>query len=219
MTCCFFEFGKTTRRVARIWKRGGGGLFWKNEKSANDLYPNFHCSWSRITRYVQKLRRNFSESSEIQTFFQPKTRWSPKKKSSSPNLRLIIRPKLEIQTFFQPKNKYSLKKKKGLHRNWDWFFGQNLNFKRFFRPIYNMYFTTSAPNFLWGGAVFYFSPKIGLKSTKKVQFYILHKPMGGSIPPPPGYATENNRLFSSLSSDLQPCSKFGFVVFYRECIN
>ena len=68
----------TSRRVARIWKTGG--LFWKSEKSANDLDPNFHWSWISITRFVLKLRRNFSESSEIQTFFPPKNRWSPKKK-------------------------------------------------------------------------------------------------------------------------------------------
>ena len=76
-----------------------GGLFWKSEKSANDLDPNFHCSWMSSTRFVQKLRRNFSESSEIQSFFPPKIRWSPKKKRSSPKLRLIFRPNLEIQTF------------------------------------------------------------------------------------------------------------------------
>ena len=44
------------------------------------------------------------------------------------------------------------------------------------------------------GAIFHFSPKIGLKSTKNMQFCILHKPMGGGArapppPPPPGYAT------------------------------
>ena len=32
---------------------------------------------------------------------------------------------------------------------------------------------------LGGGAVFNFSPKIGLKSNKNVRFCILHKPMGG----------------------------------------
>ena len=87
----------TTRRVARIWKRGVG-LFWKSEKSANDLDPNFHCSWISFTRFVRKLRENFSESSEIQTFFPPKIRWSPKKRSS-PKLGLIFRPNPEIQTF------------------------------------------------------------------------------------------------------------------------
>ena len=41
----------------------------------------------------------------------------------------------------------------------------------------------------FGGAVFIFLPKIGLKSTKNVRFCILHKPMGGSSPPPPPLAT------------------------------
>ena len=41
-----------------------------------------------------------------------------------------------------------------------------------------------------GGAIFNFSQKIGLKTTKMVRFCILHKPMGGGrAPPPPGYAT------------------------------
>ena len=37
--------------------------------------------------------------------------------------------------------------------------------------------------FSYGVAFFNFSQKIGLKSTKIVQFCILHKPMGGSSPP------------------------------------
>ena len=73
------------RRVARIWKRGGG-LLKKSEKSAKNLDSNFHCSWIKITRFVRKVGQNFSESSEI-------------------------------------------------HRKWDWFYGQNRKFKRFFRPI------------------------------------------------------------------------------------
>ena len=36
-----------------------------------------------------------------------------------------------------------------------------------------------------GGAIFNFSHKIGLKSTKNVRFCILHKPMGGLEPPRP----------------------------------
>ena len=41
-----------------------------------------------------KLRLIFRPQSEIQTFFSPKIRWSPKKKKkrSSPKLRLIFRP-------------------------------------------------------------------------------------------------------------------------------
>ena len=94
------------------------------------------------------MRLIFRPKSEIQTFFPPKIRWSPKKKKrSSPKLRLIFRPISEIQKF-----------EGGL--------------------------------FSYGGAIFNFSQKIGLKSTKNVRFCILHKPMGGLEPPaPPGYAT------------------------------
>ena len=64
------------------------------------------------------MRLIFRPKSEIQTFFSPKFRWSPKKKKkkkkkrSSPKLRLIFRPKSEIQTFFSPKFRWSPKKKK-----------------------------------------------------------------------------------------------------------
>ena len=82
-----------TRRVARIWKRGG--LFWKSEKCANDLDSNFHWPWISFRRFVQNLRRNVSERSEIQRFFPPKIRWSAKKKKkrSSPKFRAIFLPK------------------------------------------------------------------------------------------------------------------------------
>ena len=151
-----------TRALARSQDLEKGGLFWKNEKSADGLDSNFHCSWIRITRFVRKLRQNFSESSEMQTFFQPKNRWSPKKK-----------------------------KKKGLHRNWDWFFGQNRKFKRFFRPNHNMYFTTSAPNFLWWGLFLIFHQKSASKAPKTWYFAYFTSQWGGSSPPalPPGYVT------------------------------
>ena len=62
------------------------------------------------------MRRNVSESSEIQSFFPPKIRWSPKKKKkkkrSSPKFRVIFRPKSEIQRFFLPKIRWSPRKKK-----------------------------------------------------------------------------------------------------------
>ena len=95
-----------SRRVARIWKRGG--LFWKSEKCAYDVDSNFHWPWISFRRFVRNLRRNVSETSEIQRFFPPKIRWSPKKKKK--------------------------KKKKGLRQNSEWFFGRNPKFKGFFRP-------------------------------------------------------------------------------------
>ena len=174
------------RRVARIWKRGG--LFWKSENCAKDLDPKFHCSWISFTRFVRKLRRNFSESSEIQRYFPPKIRWSPKKRSS-PKLRLIFRPKSEIQTFFPPKIRWSPKKKtknkkkkrKGLHQNWDWFFGRNRKSKRFRGGCFPM-----------GRGLFsIFHKKSGSKPPKRCDFAYFTSQWGGSSPPapPPPLAT------------------------------
>ena len=78
----------------------------------------FGAKTSKIRMSSPKLRLIFRPKSEIQTFFSPKIRWSPKKKKkkkkkrSSPKLRLIFRPNSEIQTFFSPKIRWSPKKKK-----------------------------------------------------------------------------------------------------------
>ena len=54
-------------------------------------------------RSSPKFRVIFRPKSEIQRFFLPKIRWSPKKKKkkkrSSPKLRLLFRPTSQIQTF------------------------------------------------------------------------------------------------------------------------
>ena len=75
-----------TQAVADLENFGGG---------------DFKHKTSKIRMSLPKFRPN----SEIQTFFSPKIRWSPKKKKkrSSPKLRVIFRPKSEIQTFFSPK--------------------------------------------------------------------------------------------------------------------
>ena len=98
----------TLKAVADPENFGGGG---------------FEAKTSKIRMSSPKLRVIFRPKSEIQTFFLPKIRWSPKKKKkrSSPKLRVIFRPKSEIQTFFLPKIRWSpkkkKKKKKGLHQN------------------------------------------------------------------------------------------------------
>ena len=54
---------------------------------------------------------------------------------------------------------------------------------RYSGPNNGNFFTTLAPKSLWGGAVFCFGAKIGLKSTKNLLFCILFRPMGeGSSP-------------------------------------
>ena len=67
----------------------------------------------------------------------------------------------------------SKKQKKGLRHNSGRFFTQFRKFKRL-----------RGGSFRMGGAIFHFSQKIGLKSTKNMLFCILHKPMGGARAPP-----------------------------------
>ena len=101
----------------------------------------------------------------------------------------------KFKRFFGP-NTGDLQKKRS-SPNLKRIFGHNRIFRRFFRLNHGIYFAFSAPKFLWG-AVFNFSAKIGLKSTKNVQFWILYRQMGGSSPPAPLLATllfrSNNKL-------------------------
>ena len=112
----------------------------------------------------------------------------------------------KFKRFFGPKtgDLQKKKKKEGVHRNWDGFFGQNWKFKRFFRPNHDIYFTTSAPNFLWGGC-FHFFTKNWPQKHQKVRFCILCRPMRGARAPPPPLAT--------LLRTLLPIP-FGQGVFY-----
>ena len=106
------------------------------------------------------LNQNFSESLEIQTFFPPKNRWSQKKKKK--------RVFTGIETDFSAKIGYS-----------NAFSGRITTcISQLRNPI------------SYGGAVFNFSPKIGLKSTKTCDFAYFTSQWGGSSPPPPPLATQ-----------------------------
>ena len=93
-----------------------------------------------------------------------------------------------------------------------------------FRPISQIQ-TFKGGCFPMGGAIFNFSQKIGLKSTKNMRFCILHKPMGKleppapPPPPPPGYATDSNQNLTKkglkIESFLQKTQKFFCVFFLR----
>ena len=145
-----------------------GGLFRKSEKSENNLDPNFHCSWIRITRFVP-----------------PKNKWSPKKKkSSSPKLSLIFRPRSEIQTFFPPKDKWSPKKKKRSSPKLRLIFRLKSEIQAESRHVRHNFGT----QFPLGGAVFnqFFTKNRPQKHQKRA---ILHTSQAPP-PPPPGYATD-----------------------------
>ena len=135
---------------------------------------------------------------KFKAFFRPKL-GDLQKKRSSPKFRVIFWPNSEIQSFFPPKKKVfakiqsdflagirnsklfsaqnkvisKKKKKKGLRQNCGCYFVQFRKFRRLRGGCFRI-----------GGAIFHFSQKIGLKSTKSMRFCILYKPMGGARAPP-----------------------------------
>ena len=139
-------------------------------------------------------------------FFRPKLGDLQKKKKKKEKVFAKIQSDFsaEIQNsnVFSAQNQViSEKKKKGLRQYSGRFFSQFRKFKRM-----------RGGSFRMGGAIFHFSQKIGLKSTKNMRFCILHKPMGGArAPPPPPLATllivimneQNCRKQSSLKFDVK----------------
>ena len=167
------------RRVARIWKRGGGGYFERVRKVQTTLTRIFILLESvslTLSENSDEISWNLGMLENSQGFFRSKLGGlQKKKKRSSPKLSPIFRPKSEFQRFFPPNIKWSPKKKK----------------KKVFNEIQTD-FAAKYGNFnVWEGAVFKFSPKICLRSNENVRFCILLKPMGWAIAPPapPGNAT------------------------------
>ena len=94
-----------------------------------------------------------------------------------------------ILHFFSPKTGHFKKKRSSpkLRR----IFRPKSEIQPVFQPESRHLLHNFGTQFPLGGAVFIFSPKIGLKNTKNVRFCILYRPMGGTRapPPPPPLAT------------------------------
>ena len=144
------------RRVARIWKRGGG------------YFETVRSVQTTLTRI--SFRRFVRNVSEIQRFFPPKIRWSPKKKKkrSSPKFRVIFRPKSKSQRFFLPKIRWSQKKKKKVFAKIQGDFSSNFAFSN-----------------VWGGLFSIFHRKSASKAQKTCDFAYFTSQWGGLEPPPP----------------------------------
>ena len=153
-------------RSQDLEKGGGGGLFWKSEKCANNLDPNFHCSWISFTGFARNLRRNFSETSETQSAQNQVV--SKKKKKVFTDFETDFRPKSKIHTFFPPNFRWS-PKKIGKSNVWE------------------------GAVFRWGGRLFsIFHQKSASKAPKTCDFAYFTSQWGAVAPPPapPGYATK-----------------------------
>ena len=164
------------RRVARIWKRGG---YFERVRSVQTTLTRIFIALESVSH---GLHENWDEiSRKFKAFFRPKSGGLRKKKKKK-GLETEFSAKITNSKLFFAQNQV-VSKKKGLHRFWDWLFGPTRKSKRLRGGCFPM-----------GGAIFNFLLKIDLKTTKKVRFCILHKPMGGARAPPrpappPGYAT------------------------------
>ena len=164
----------TTRRVARIWKGGGGAILKEWEKSKRP-WPEFSLFLNQFHTVCPKIETKFLGNLGISNVFSAKIRWSPKKKKkkrSSPKLRLIFRPKSEIQTFFPPKIRWSPKKKRSSPK-----------LRLIFRPISEIQ-TFEGGLFPYGGGYFQFFTKNRPQKHQKRAILHTSQANGGLEPPP-----------------------------------
>ena len=148
------------RRVARIWKKEGGGAFLKEWEKCKQPWPKFSLFLNQNHTVCPKIEREFFGNLGNWNIFSAQNQVvSKKKKKVFTEIETVFWPKSEIQTFFPPKIRWSpnTKNKKRSSPKLRLIFGQSRKFKYFFRPNHDMYFTTSAPNFLWGGCFQFFT--------------------------------------------------------------
>ena len=126
-----------SRRVARIWKRGGGGggAILKEWEKCKRPWPKFSLSLNQFHTVCPKIETK-SESSEIQRFFPPKIRWSPKKKQVFTEVESDFSAEIRNSKVFSAQNKVVSKKKK------------------VFTEIETHFSSVFANTNVWGGAVF-----------------------------------------------------------------
>ena len=152
------EISLKARKFEGFFRPKSGGLQKEKKKVFAEIESDFSA----------EIRNSKVFSAQSQVVSKKK-----EKKRSSPKLSLIFRPKSKIQRFFPPKIRWSPKKKRSSPK-----------LSLIFRPNSEIQ-TFQGVLFSYGGAIFNFSQKIGLKSIKNVRFCILRKPMGGAPAPPP----------------------------------
>ena len=128
-----------------------------------------------------EIRKNFSAKIGNSNDFSAQKQVISKKKGLHRNSEGFFGQNRKFKRFFSPKTGDLQKKKKVFTE----IQGQNRKFKRVFIPNRGIYFTTAAPKFLWGGAVFIFQQKLASKSPKTCQFAYFTGRWGGSSPPLP----------------------------------
>ena len=161
------------RRVARIWKRGGGAIL-KEWEVCKRPWLEFSLTWKQFQTVYPKI-----ETRKIKVFFRPKLGGlQKKKKRSSPKLSVVFRPKSEIQRFFPPNIRWSPKKKRSSPIS-----------RLIFRPISQIQ-SFEGSCFRMGGLFSIFLRKSASKAQKTCNFAYFTSQWGGArAPPAPPLAT------------------------------
>ena len=140
---------------------------------------------TRIFIVLESVSHGLSENSDeisrkarkFESFFRPKSGGLQKKKVFA-EIETNFSAEIRNSKVFSAQNQVVSKKiKKNKKRS-------SPKLRLIFRPNSEIQ-TFEGGLFSYGGAIFNFSQKIGLKSTKNVRFCILHKPMRGLEPPLP----------------------------------
>ena len=208
-----------TRRVARIWKRGGAIL--KEWEVCKQPWLEFSLFLNQLHTVCPKIETKFlGKLRNSKVFFaQNQVVSKKKKKRSSPILsETDFSAEMENFNVFSAQNQV-VSKKKGLHRFWDWFFGRDRKFLMFFplkirwspkkkkEKVFTKIETVFSAQIgnpdVWGGLFSNGGGYFQFFTKNRPQNYqngaVLHTSQanGGGArapPPPPGYATGGDAL-------------------------
>ena len=145
--CMFMISNNVGRRVARIWKRGG--YFERVRKVQTTLIRIFIVLESVSHGLSENWDENSRKAQKFEGFFRPKSgglRKKKKKKKVFTEIETDFSAEIGNSNVFSARIQVVSKKKKekGLHRNWDLFFGQIRKFKRLRRGCFQ-FFTKNRP--------------------------------------------------------------------------
>ena len=162
-------------------EKGGGGLFWKSEKCANDLDSNFHWSWISFRRFVRKLRRKCLGKHENSKVYSARNWVISKKKKKKVFAKIENDFSIEIRNskVFSAQNQVISQKKRSTPK-----------LRVIFRPISQIHTFEGGCFRMGGGGYFpFFTENRPQKHKKHAILHTSQANGGGSSPPPPPLAT------------------------------
>ena len=178
-----------SRRVARIWKRGGGGYFERVRKVQTTLTRIFIVIESEphgLSQNWMGISRKWIEIHEIETFFPPKLRWSPKKKKKVfTKIETAFSAKIGNSNVFSAQNQVVSKKKKRSSPKLRLIFRPKSEIHTLFQAASRHILHNFGTHFLMGGCFQFFSNNRPQKHLKRAILHTSQANGGGARAPSP----------------------------------